>query len=48
MQTLELSFKADGIYAVVFALNEQGVKTIDKAGEGFNKHTIYIPVKDEA
>lgn len=46
--TLELSFKADGIHATVFAINELGARTIDKSGEGFNKHIIYIPVKDEA
>ena len=47
-QTIELSFKGDGIYATVFALNDKGLRTIDKSGEGFNKHIIYIPVKDEA
>ncbi|QDG65848.1 hypothetical protein NIBR502772_06120 [Pseudarthrobacter sp. NIBRBAC000502772] len=46
-QTLEISLKADGVYATVFALNEESIRTIDNAGNGFNKHIIYIPVKDE-
>lgn len=45
-QTLDLSFKADGIYATVFALSPEGKRVIDEAGEGFMKHSIYIPVED--
>ena len=44
----ELSFKADGISATVFYINEDGAKVADKLGETYLKHEIYIPVKDEA
>lgn len=43
-QTLELSFKADGIHATVFALNFDGKRAYDP-NVGFAKHTIFIPVK---
>lgn len=45
-QTLELSFKADGIYATVFALNADGKRVVDPQVDGFAKHEIYIPVED--
>ena len=43
-RTLELSFRADGIYATVFVLDDNGAKMID--GDSLAKHSIYIPVKD--
>ena len=44
MQTKELSFRADGIHATVFALNNDGTRAYDPA-DGRPKHLIYIPVK---
>jgi hypothetical protein len=41
----ELSFRADGVYATVFARDEHGNKTLDEGAEGFHKHSIYIPVE---
>jgi len=41
----ELSFRADGIYATVFYINEYGAKEADKIGETFLKHNVYIPVE---
>jgi len=43
----ELSFRANGIYATVFYINERGAKEADQIGETFLKHTVYIPVEDE-
>lgn len=45
-QMLELNFKADGIYATVFALNDEGRRTLDRSSDGLNKHIVYIPVED--
>jgi len=45
-QTLELSFKADGVYATVFALDANGVRICDAENAVFEKHEIYIPVED--
>jgi len=45
-QTLQLSFKSDGIYAEVFALDADGKRILDPMVEGFAKHSIYIPVED--
>lgn len=41
----ELVFKADGIVATVFYINDGGAKVADKIGETFLKHTVYIPVE---
>ena len=43
----ELSFRANGIYATVFYINERGAKEADRIGDTFLKHTVYIPVEDE-
>ena len=42
-RTLELSFRANGIYATVFVLDDNGAKMID--GDSIAKHSIYIPVE---
>jgi hypothetical protein len=46
-QTRELSFKADGIHATVFAVDDEGKRILDPGVEGYVKHTIYIPVVEE-
>ena len=43
--TKTLTFRADGIYAEIFARDENDVKIVDPI-EGMVKHTIYIPVED--
>ena len=44
----DLSFHANGIKATVFAIDESGAKVIDPVEGVAVKHSIYIPVKDEA
>ena len=50
-RTLSLRFLADGVEAVVFAVDEQGKKILANdhedlvAGSGWAKHTIHIPVR---
>lgn len=50
-RALSLRFLADGVEAVVFAVDEQGKKILANdnedldAGSGWAKHTIHIPVR---
>ena len=43
--TIELTFCADGIYALVMARDEHGDRVVDPV-KGPMNHTIYIPVED--
>jgi len=43
--TKELMFCTDGIYATVFARDENGARVIDPV-QGPMNHAIYIPVED--
>ena len=45
-RTIELNFRPNGIYATVFVLDDKGGKMLD--GDGIAKHSIFIPVEDEA
>ncbi len=40
-----LKFLANGIHAVVFAVDENGKRILDPSA-GVAKHTIYIPIED--
>ena len=49
-ELVSLTFVADGIHAVVFALNDQGRRIVGmniKPNGGYAKHTIYIPIEGE-
>jgi len=44
--TVELSFRPDGIYAMVFERSENGAMVIDAVEGCAVKNAIYIPVED--
>jgi hypothetical protein len=43
---VSLEFRTDGIYALVFARNEDGKRTIDHTTNEINKHRVFVPVRD--
>lgn len=45
--TTELSFRCDGIYAIVFERTPEGGRMVHADGSGFVKHEIFIPVIDK-
>ncbi|ERI39188.1 hypothetical protein M707_02745 [Arthrobacter sp. AK-YN10] len=47
MNTKELSFRPDGVYATVFERTENGALVIDEIEGCAVKNVVYIPVEDE-
>lgn len=47
-QLVSLSFTANGVYAEVFATNEEGKRIYDSLRDGAALHSVYIPVKEDA
>ena len=39
-----LEFRAEGVYVVVFDLNENGDRYLVGSGEGYAKHRAFVPV----
>jgi hypothetical protein len=41
-----LEFRPAGVYAVVYARDEDGKRTVDHATNEINKHRVFVPVRD--
>lgn len=48
MQTLELRAAHDGVHALVLVLDEDGKRVFNPNAERYEKHRIFIPVRNEA
>lgn len=46
-QVIELRMAADGVHALVFALDENGKRRINPHGPSSYKHRIFIPIRRE-
>ncbi len=46
-QVSEFRMAFDGVHAIVFALDRDGHRIVDMASSTYQKHRIFIPVRDD-